>query len=191
MKITCLLGSPRPNGNSATIAHHFLKIAERHGAQIHMFALNKMNFRGCQACMACKTKLDHCALKDDLTQVLDDIRDSDVLVLATPTYFHDVSAQMKTFIDRIYSYYVPNFLTSEKPGRLPLGKRLVFIQTQAQPDSNLFAEVFPKYELFFKSLGFGRNQLIRACGVSGPEDVSKREEILKEAEEAARQIFNS
>ena len=191
MKITCLLGSPRRNGNSATIARRFIDTAENLGAKVQTFALNEMKIRGCQACMACKTKLDHCALKDDLTQVLDDIRDSDVLVLATPTYFHDISSQMKTFIDRIYSYYVPNFLTAPVPGRLPVGKQLVFIQTQAQPDSNLFAEVFPKYELFFKRLGFEKNHLIRACGVSAPEDVSKREEILNEAEAAARQIFTS
>ena len=190
MKITCLLGSPRKKGNSASIAKRFIETAESLGAQVQTFTLNEMKFRGCQACMACKTKLDHCALKDDLTEVLDDIRDSDVLILATPTYFHDISAQMKGFIDRTYSYLVPDFLTSENPSRLSPGKQLVFIQTQAQPDRKLFDNVFPKYEIFFNRYGFKNNHLIRACGVSDPADVSKREEILKEAEKAAKKIMN-
>lgn len=191
MKITCLLGSPRKKGNSATIANRFVQTAESLGAQVKTFALNDMKFRGCQACMACKTKLDHCAVKDDLTEVLDDIRDSDVLVLATPTYFHDISAQMKGFIDRTYSYLVPDFMTSKNPSRLSPGKQLVFIQTQAQPDRKMFENVFPKYEIFFNRYGFKNNHLIRACGVSGPDDASNQEGVLKEAEETAKKVMNS
>ena len=86
MKILCLLGSPREKGNSATIANRFCTTAERLGAEVRTFVLNKLQFRGCQGCMACKTKLDRCVLEDDLAEVLDSIRDADVLVLATPVY---------------------------------------------------------------------------------------------------------
>ncbi len=189
MKIVTLLGSPRPEGNSAAIAGRFIETAESLGAETRTFALNKLNFRGCQACMACKTKLDHCALKDDLTGILDEIRDADALVLATPVYFGDITAQMKMFIDRTYSYYVPDFLTKAIPGRLPLGKKLVFIQTQAQPGEKMFIDIYPKYELFFQFLGFKNNQLIRACGVNDAKDAEKREDIMKLAEETARRIL--
>ncbi|MGD9505996.1 MAG: flavodoxin family protein [Syntrophobacteraceae bacterium] len=55
MKIICLLGSPRKNGNSAAIAERFCETAKKSGAEVQTFALNELNFRGCQACMACKT----------------------------------------------------------------------------------------------------------------------------------------
>jgi len=87
MKIVTLLGSPRTKGNSAAIAGRFIETAENLGAETKTFALNKLTFRGCQACMACKGKRDHCVLKDDLIEVLDEISDADVLVLATPVYF--------------------------------------------------------------------------------------------------------
>jgi len=45
--------------------------------------------------MACKTKLDNCALEDDLTEVLDAVRETDVLVLASPVYYGDLSSQLK------------------------------------------------------------------------------------------------
>ena len=73
MKILCVLGSPRPNGNSATIAKRFIETAKKLGADVQTFELNKMTYRGCQACGSCKTKTEKCATKDDLTAVLDAI----------------------------------------------------------------------------------------------------------------------
>ena len=191
MKIVALLGSPRINGNSSAIAARFLQTAESLGAETKTFSLNKMNFKGCQACMNCKEKLDHCVLNDDLTEVLREIHDADVLVMATPVYFGDITAQLKMFIDRTYSYYVPDFMTQAIPGRLPLGKQLVFIQTQGQTDENMFNDIYPKYELFFQFLGFKNNHLIRACGVNEAQDAGNREDILTLAEDTARQIMEN
>jgi multimeric flavodoxin WrbA len=187
MKILCLLGSPRPMGNSATIAKRFCQKAESLGAEIKTFSLNKLTYRGCQACLTCKTKLDHCVLKDDLTEVLDAVHEADVLVLATPVYFGDITAQLKGFIDRTYSLYVPEFLTSSKPSRLSPGKRLVFIQTQNQGDT-MFADIYPKYELFFLFHGFKDNILIRACNVLEKDDVKSRDDILHLTDAAAEKV---
>ncbi|MBU2623316.1 MAG: flavodoxin family protein [Pseudomonadota bacterium] len=190
-KIVTLLGSPRTNGNSAAIADRFMETAKKYGGETKTYSLNKLKFRGCQACMMCKDKLDRCALKDDLEPVLDEIRDADVLVLATPVYFADITAQIKMFIDRTYSYYVPGFLNKPVPGRLHPGKQLVFIQTQAQPEENFFNDIYPKYEFFFQFLGFKDNHLIRAVGVNDEGDAEKQESIMKHAEDLAVQIMNN
>ena len=100
MNIVCLYGSPRPRGNSAAMADQFLDSARKSGHQIETFRLNKLNYKGCQACYTCRTKLERCVLEDDLTAVLDSIRACDILVLATPVYFGDITSQMKAFIDR-------------------------------------------------------------------------------------------
>jgi multimeric flavodoxin WrbA len=190
-KIVTLLGSPRAKGNSAAIASRFSKTAEKFGAKNKTYSLNRLKFRGCQACMMCKEKLDRCALKDDLEPVLDDIRETDVLVLATPVYFADVTAQMKMFIDRTYSYYVPDFLNNPVPGRLALGKQLVFIQTQAEESGNLYNDIYPKYEFFFQFLGFKNNHLNRATGMNDEGDVAKQDSIMKQAEDLAAEIINN
>ncbi len=189
-KIVALLGSPRANGNSSAIAGRFMETAKKYGGETKTYSLNKMKFRGCQACMMCKEKLDRCALKDDLEPVLDEIRDADVLVLASPVYFADITAQMKMFIDRTYSYYVPDFMNNPVPGRLHPGKQLVFIQTQAQPEENFFNDIYPKYEFFFQFLGFKDNHLIRAVGVNDEGDAEKQESIMKHAEDLAAKIIN-
>ncbi len=189
MRIICLLGSPRVKGNSAALAKRFCETAEKLGAKIQTFELNKLNYRGCQACMACKTKLDKCAQQDDLTEVLDSIREADVLVMTTPTYFGDVSSPIKAFIDRTYSYLVPNFMDQPNPSRLSRGKKLVFIQTQGQPDDKLFADTFPRNERFLKRYGFTETHLLRVCGVRNPGDAEARQEAMTLAEETARKIM--
>ncbi|OQX23069.1 MAG: NADPH-dependent FMN reductase [Desulfobacteraceae bacterium IS3] len=189
-KIVCLMGSPRPKGNSTTIAKRFCETAEKLGAQVTTFALNKLTYKGCQACMTCKTKLDKCVLKDDLAQVLDSIRDADILVMATPTYYADVSGQMKTFIDRTFSYLVPDYMTNSNPSRLSSGKKLVFIQTQGQPEESMYADVFPRYDFFFKWYGFKDNYVIRGCGLMNAGEAEAREDVMKLAEETARKLMN-
>jgi len=188
MKIVCLLGSPREKGNSVTIANRFCDTAERLGAKVQTFALNKLEYQGCQACMACKTKLDRCVLEDGLTEVLEAVGETDILVLASPTYFGDLSSQLKGFIDRSYSYLPPDYITNPGPSRLSPGKKLVFILTQGNPDQERFADIFERYDYFFKWYGFAESHLIRACGVREAGAVEAREDVMKLAETTAEKL---
>ena len=190
MNIVALLGSPRPNGNSAAIANRFTETAASLGARVTNFQLNRLTYRGCQGCYACKKGLDHCVLKDDLTQVLDAVAAADLVVLASPVYYGDITAQLKGFIDRTFSYLKPDYLTNPAPSRLS-PKRLVFVLTQGHPDPTSFADIFPRYEGFLKWQGFTETRLIRACGY-GPSSVDKvPDSILLEAETAAREMMTA
>jgi multimeric flavodoxin WrbA len=191
MKIVCLLGSPRKKGNSATIANRFCSTAESLGAEVKTFALNELQYRGCQACMLCKTKLDRCALKDDLAEVLEAARETDVLVLASPVYFGDISSQLKAFMDRTYSYLVPDFMTNPRKSRFAPGKKLVFILAQNNPDPRNFADIYPKFQFFTQAYGgFSESHLIRACGVGEPGEVESHEDVMKLAETTAHKLCN-
>jgi multimeric flavodoxin WrbA len=188
MKIVSVLGSPRENANSSMIANRFCATAQKFGAETKTFVLNDLEYRGCQGCMLCKTKLDKCAVQDDLTQVLEAIRETDVLVLASPVYYWDVSGQLKCFLDRTFSYLVPDFITNSVKSRLVPGKKLVMILTQNNPDEGSFTNIFPKFDYFFKSYGFSDTRLIRACGVGGPGEVEKRVDVMTLAEKAAQEL---
>jgi len=189
MKIVCLLGSPRPKGNSTFIAKRFCETAENLGSEIQSFSLNKLKYRGCQACMTCKTKLDRCVLKDDLSEILEAVREADALVMATPIYYGEVSSQLKAFIDRTFSFLKPDYATNPNPSRLLPNKKLVFIQTQGHPDENQFNDVFPRYEFFFNWYGYNDSYLIRACGVLDKGEVETREDVLKLADDTAVKVM--
>jgi len=189
MNIVCITGSPRKNGNSSTLIQHVTNIAEDANATVKSYSLNQLSYKGCQACMSCKGKTENCIVKDDLTEVLSAIHDCDLLVLASPVYFGDITAQMKGLIDRTYSFLVPNFMQKDKPSRLESGKSLLFIIAQGQPDETMFADIYPKYELFLKLMGFTDAHLIRACGVLEPGAVDQREDILENVRTVAKQII--
>ena len=189
MRVTAIYGSPRLNGNSAALANHMTSLLEKHGATVKKFYLNKMKYKGCQGCLKCKTGAEKCVLKDDLSEVLDAIPDTDLLLISSAVYFGDVTAQTKGFIDRIYSFYLPEFWLKEYKSRLRPGKKLAFILSQGNGDERFFADIEPKYSAFLKSLGVQRSFLVRACGVSMPGDAEKRQDLLDQVEKTVDEII--
>ena len=190
MKIVALLGSPRQGGNSSAIAERFLQTAETLGAETRSFELNRLSFRGCQGCYACKKTLDHCILEDDLTPALDAVKDADLVVMASPVYFGDVTSQLKGFIDRSFSYFLPDYATNPKPSRLS-SKKLLFVLTQGHPNESLFADIFPRYQRPLQRLGFEEARQIRICGIGPNRTDEVPAHILAEAEQAAREMVGA
>jgi len=155
--------------------------AEELGAETQEFALNKLQFKGCQACETCKKKLDRCVLKDDLTPVLEAVKEADAVVMASPNYFGEVSGQFKAFFDRTYSYLDANFNS-----RLPGGKSSVFVFAQGATDLKVYEDVFPRYERWLKHYGFAHNHLLRMNGPRDANSTAQRADLLAEAEELGR-----
>lgn len=103
-RILVVMGSPRKNGNSATLAREVIAGAEAVGAVVHSFHLNDMDIGPCTACDACcdRTAVD-CVHDDDMRTLYPLLRETDALVIASPVYWFSVSAQTKLFMDRCYA----------------------------------------------------------------------------------------
>ncbi|TGE31363.1 flavodoxin family protein [Desulfosporosinus sp. Sb-LF] len=105
MKVIAINGSPRKNWNTDTLLQEALDGAKSVGAQTEVIHLYDLNFKGCISCFACKRKnskhAGHCAMKDDLTSVLDKILESDVLLLGSPIYFGNITGLMRSFLERL------------------------------------------------------------------------------------------
>ncbi len=183
MKIVAVLGSPRPQGNSAHLAQRFLDEARALGAETKTYLLNQIAFQGCQSCRACKTKSEACILEDDLAEVLTAVRGADVLVLASPVYFGEISGQLKCFFDRTYSYLNPDFSS-----RVPPGKKAVMVLVQANPDPFSFDDIFPRYQRWLKMFGFHPVYLLRATGARDPGDLDQQPAVLDQAAALAREV---
>ncbi|MGC8605074.1 MAG: flavodoxin family protein [Desulfomonilaceae bacterium] len=184
MKIVAILGSPRAKSNSSGLAYKIIDRAKALGAESEVFTLNKLQYKGCQACETCKTKLDHCVLKDDLTPALNAIHQANAVIMASPNYFGDVSGQFKSFFDRTYSFLNPDFSC-----RFPAGKSSVFIFSQGQPDLNLYTDVYPRYEMWLKRFGFANNYLLRMNGPRPADSLSERQDLIAEAESIANKLM--
>lgn len=187
MKLLCVQGSPRKGGNSATIAQRFLKVAKDRGATIETYILNELDFRPCQACYACKTKLEYCALEDDLTPVLKALSECNLVVIATPVYFGDISAQTKAFIDRTFSFAQPDFHERPDPVRFSPGKKMLWILTQESSEEH-HSDIFQRYGMLFQTYAGFETYLIRATNVEALGEVNNKPALLDKAEQMALKL---
>ena len=109
MNILVLNGSPRPRGNTKQMAEAFQDGARSAGHQVDVLDVCKLHIGGCLACEYCHTKGGgNCVQKDDMEQVYALLKNADMLVIASPIYYHGISGQLKCVIDRFYSAAYPS-----------------------------------------------------------------------------------
>ena len=104
MKILAIVGSPRLKGNTNYLVEQALEEAAKLGAQTEKLVLSQYKVNPCLGHDDCAS-FDSCRQKDDTGWILDRFCEADGVILATPVYYYNVSAQMKAFIDRNYFLY--------------------------------------------------------------------------------------
>ncbi|MBR3454626.1 MAG: flavodoxin family protein [Bacteroidaceae bacterium] len=125
-KIMIIDGGPRKNFNTASMLQKFADGASSVSSQIEVktVRLYGLDYKGCMSCMACKIKgkaSNVCKFKDMLTPVLEEIAQSDGLVLGSPIYFGDVTGQMRTFLERLaFPWLSYNDYSMTAPKRMPV-----------------------------------------------------------------------
>lgn len=103
-KIVVLNGSPRPNGNTSELVKAFTEGAQSAGHTITSFLLDQMNIHGCKGCWQGGKTPDHpCVQQDDMNQIYPVYREADVVVLASPLYYWNLSGQLRTAFDRLFA----------------------------------------------------------------------------------------
>jgi multimeric flavodoxin WrbA len=102
MKIIAFNGSPRLDGNTVLLIKRVLYGLEKHGFETEMINISGQINRGCTACMSCRKNQDSkCILKDDqLNQYLEKMIAADGIIIGSPTYFANITAETKALIDR-------------------------------------------------------------------------------------------
>lgn len=127
MNILVLNGSPRPKGNTKGLIEAFREGAVSAGHQVDVMDVCRMKIGGCLACEYCHTKgCGTCVQKDDMQQVYALLKEAEMLVIASPIYYHGISGQLKCVLDRFYSAAYPS-----KPQKL---KKVAMILSSGDPN---------------------------------------------------------
>lgn len=102
MKVLGINGSPRKDGNTAIMIRTALDELEKAGVETELYQFSGKTIHGCKACMKCfQNKDKKCAFDDDdFNQCLEKMINADGIILGSPTYFTDVTSEMKGLIDR-------------------------------------------------------------------------------------------
>ena len=109
MHITVINGSPRANGNTGIMVSEFQRGAEEVGHEVNVIQLMGKLVHGCLGCRYCCAHEGNCIQKDDMTRIYQSIDSSDMLVIASPIYWFDLTAQVKAVIDRLYARVITGF----------------------------------------------------------------------------------
>ena len=127
MRVLILNGSPRPKGNTKQMITAFCEGLECAGHEWDVYDICKMNIHGCLACEYCHTKGNgQCVQKDDMQSIYQQLQEAEMLVIASPIYYHGLSGQLKCTIDRFYAAAYPN-----KPPKL---KKVAMFLSSGDPD---------------------------------------------------------
>lgn len=131
-KVIIIDGGPRKTFNTASMLQKVAEgaVSASSDIEVETVRLYGIDYKGCMSCMACKLKgraSQVCKFKDALTPVLEAIATSDGLVLGSPNYFGEVTAQMRAFLERLaFPWLSYNDYSITAPKRMPV----LLVETQ-------------------------------------------------------------
>ncbi len=102
MKVVAFNGSARKDGNTAMLVRKVFEPLQAEGIETELVQFAGLTIRGCQACYVCQKKQNReCSNGDDVVNAcIAKMVEADGIILASPTYFTDVSTELKALIDR-------------------------------------------------------------------------------------------
>ena len=119
-------GGPRKTFNTASMLQKFAEGASSVSNEIEVktVRLYDLDYKGCMSCMACKVKgkaSNVCKFRDAFTPVLEEIAEAAGLVLGSPNYFGEITAQMRAFLERLaFAWLSYNDYSLTAPKQMPV-----------------------------------------------------------------------
>lgn len=177
-KILVISTSPRMGGNSETLAEEFIRGAKEAGHETEKVCLYDKTIGFCKGCLACQ-QTETCVIHDDAAAIIDQMRQADVVVFATPVYFYEMSGQMKTLLDRTNPLF---------PGEYSF-RDIYLLAASADEEEASMDGAVKGLEGWISC--FERSRLagvVRGTGADKKGDIKNRPEILTAAYEMGKNV---
>lgn len=168
-KIIVLNGSPRIKGNTSALVEEFARGARESGCEVTIFNLDKMNIHGCKGCFGGGRNFDSpCVQKDDMDKIYPAYRAAEVVVLASPLYYWNLSGQLRTAFDRLFAVAEcdPNYRNPKKESVLLMAA-----------EGYGFDDALTYYQNLLKHLGWSDRGHVLAGGVMKIGDIKGHKEL--------------
>lgn len=102
MKVLAICTSPRNGKNTHQLLEKALEGCQSQGAETQLYTIADKTLTPCRGCSACQI-VHHCPLDDDITALLEKMKEAHVIFIGSPVFFYNVTAQCKMIIDRSYA----------------------------------------------------------------------------------------
>ena len=139
MKVLAVNGSPRRTKNTASLLKSMCEGAAGKGADTEIVHLYSLKYTGCFSCFSCKLvggkNYGRCAVRDELTPVLQTAHEADVVILGSPVYFFSETGMMRSFMERfLFQYFL---YTAKKPPLAPPKKAVALAYTMNVKEADM------------------------------------------------------
>ena len=190
MLVVGLQGSPRKKGNTHYLLSAFLEEASRLGARTRMVDVPRMNIGPCRELVVCEKK-GYCPIDDDMkTEVYSLLWEADVIAVASPIFFYNVTAQLKALIDRCQAMWARKYcLKLADPARAY--RRGLLLSAGATKGKNLFEGMQLTIKYFFDAIGAGFDTSLTYREIEGPKDMMNHPTVLSDVRQAAESLLGS
>ncbi|MBN1880726.1 MAG: flavodoxin family protein [Deltaproteobacteria bacterium] len=187
-KIIGVCGSPRTGSNSGVMLEAMLEGAREAGVETELILLSDLEFSSCIGCEGCRRAKTCVGLDDDMTRLYPSLIDARGLALASPTHNYNITALMKTFIDRLYCFYDftddhPRAYSSRLAGR---GRVAAAAAVCEQTDSSDMGFTIEAMTRPLSALGYEIAGDVRAYGVFEAGGIKKQPDVLEQCRELGR-----
>lgn len=190
MLVLGLQGSPRRKGNTQYFLTSFMDEAEKYGVQTRVLDVAQKNIVPCLGCGFCEKK-GYCITQDDdmAHEIYSLLRAADVVVLASPIYFYNVTAQLKVLIDRSQALWARKYkLNLTDPAR---NYRSGFLLAQgATKGKNLFEGVHLTAKYFFDAVGAEFKGSLTYRRIEEPGDMGKHPTVHADIKDAVESLLS-
>jgi multimeric flavodoxin WrbA/protein-tyrosine-phosphatase len=181
-------GSPRKKGNTSFLLKNFMQAVEKLGAQTRIIEVTQKNIIPCKEYVVCERK-GYCPIDDDVkTEIYPLIRQAEVVVLATPIFFFNMSAQLKALVDRCQLFWARKYkLKLTDPAKKT--KRGFLLAVGASKGKSLFEGLQLTAKYFFDAIDAGFEGSLTYREIEGPKDMAKHPKVLTDIEKAAADLI--
>lgn len=186
MHMLIVLGSPRKNGNSETLAKAVAEGLVEEGGGVEFVRLNDLNLRPCQGCGGCD-KTGVCVVKDDMGALYEQVDAADRLLVVSPVYFYALSAQTKIFADRFQARWARRYLLKER-FKEGMGRRGYLLVTAATKGARVFECCQLSARYLFDAMDMENGESLLVKGLDKRKDVLAHPEEIEKAREFGRKI---
>lgn len=145
-KIVVLSTSIRANSNSEAMADSFAEGAKSAGNDVTFISLKGKSIEFCKGCLACQ-QTGNCIIKDDVSEIMNQVMNADVVVWATPIYYYEMSGQMKVLIDRMNPMFPKDYKFREVYFLATAAEDEEYVYEKALSGLNGWIDCFGKAEL--------------------------------------------
>ena len=188
MLVLGLQGSPRKKGNTNFLLTTFMKAAEKEGAHTHVVDVTRKNIIPCKEYVVCEKK-GFCPIDDDVKdEIYPLLRQAEVVVVATPIFFYNMTAQLKAVVDRCQTFWARKYLLKLKDPAADM-RRGFLLSVAATRGKNLFEGLNLTTQYFFDAIWAKYEDSLTYRGIEGPGDMAAHPTVIEEVEKAVHSLL--